>query len=60
LIGGLASVITYILRGNGIPVMPVGIEDQFGQSAHSYNELLEEYGLTADNISNSVKDLLLK
>jgi transketolase len=60
LIGGLASVITYILRGNGIPVVPVGIEDQFGQSAHSYNELLEEYGLTADNISNSVKDLLLK
>ncbi|MCJ7449305.1 MAG: transketolase family protein [Bacteroidales bacterium] len=60
LIGGLASVITYILRGNGIPVMPVGIEDQFGQSAHSYSELLEEYGLTADNISNSVKDFLLK
>ena len=58
LIGGLASLITYILRGNGIPVIPVGIEDQFGQSAHSYNELLEEYGLTADNIFNSVKDIL--
>jgi len=58
LIGGLASVVTFILRGNGIPVIPVGIEDQFGQSAHSYNELLEEYGLTADNILNSVKNIL--
>lgn len=58
LIGGLASVITYILRGNGIPIIPVGIEDRFGQSAHGYDELLEEYGLTADNIINSVKKLL--
>jgi len=58
LIGGLASAVTFILRGNGIPVIPVGIEDQFGQSAHSYNELLEEYGLTADNILNSVKNIL--
>ncbi len=58
LIGGLASVITYILRGNGIPIIPVGIEDRFGQSAHGYDELLEEYGLTAENIINSVKKLL--
>jgi transketolase len=57
LIGGLASVITYVLRGSGIPVIPVGIEDRFGQSAHSYDELLEEYGLTADKIVNSVKKL---
>jgi transketolase len=60
LIGGLASVITYILRGNGIPIIPVGIEDRFGQSAHSYDELLEEYGLTAENIINSVRKLLHK
>jgi transketolase len=59
LIGGLASVITYILRGSGIPVIPVGIEDRFGQSAHSYDELLEEYGLTADKIVNSVQKLLV-
>lgn len=58
LVGGLASVITYILRGNGLPLIPVGIEDRFGQSAHSYDELLAEYGLTSENIINSVKKLL--
>ena len=58
LIGGLASVITYILRGNGLPLIPVGIEDRFGQSAHSYDELLAEYGLTSENIINSVKKIL--
>jgi transketolase len=58
LIGGLASVITYILRGNGLPLIPVGIEDRFGQSAHSYDELLAEYGLTSENIINSVKKML--
>jgi len=58
LVGGLASVITYILRGNGLPLIPVGIEDRFGQSAHSYDELLAEYGLTSEYIINSVKKLL--
>jgi transketolase len=57
LIGGLASTITYILRGNGIPLIPIGIEDRFGQSAHSYDELLDEYGLTAEKIYNSIKKL---
>ena len=58
LIGGLASVITYILRGNGIPISTIGIEDQFGQSAHGYDELLDRYGLTSDKIINSVRKLL--
>jgi transketolase len=58
LIGGLASVITYILRGNGKPISTIGIEDQFGQSAHNYNELLDKYGLTTDNIISSVRQLL--
>jgi transketolase len=58
LIGGLASVITYILRGTGIPVSTIGIEDKFGQSAHGYDELLEAYGLTSDNIIKSVRKIL--
>jgi transketolase len=58
LIGGLASVITYILRGSGVPFMTIGIEDRFGQSAHSYDELLAAYGLTEDNIASSVIKLL--
>jgi transketolase len=58
LIGGLASVITYILRGFGVPVITIGIEDEFGQSAHDYDELLAEYKLTVDNIVASIKKLI--
>jgi transketolase len=58
LIGGLASAITYILRGRAIKIVPVGIEDRFGQSTHGYEELLEEYGLSAKSIINSAKNLL--
>jgi transketolase len=58
LIGGLASVITYILRGNGIPISTIGIEDKFGQSAHNYDELLEEYELTSAKIVSSVRKLI--
>jgi transketolase len=58
LIGGLASVITYILRGNPVPIITIGIEDQFGQSAQSYDELLEAYGLTEINIINSILKLV--
>jgi transketolase len=58
LIGGLASVITYILRGSGIPVSGIGIEDKFGQSAQNYDELLEAYGLTSHNITTSVRKLI--
>lgn len=57
IIGGLASVITYILRGTPVPVIPIGIDDRFGQSTHGYDELLAEYGLTAENIIASVKKL---
>ncbi len=58
LIGGLASVITYILRGSGLPVISIGIEDEFGQSAHNYDELLASYKLTVDNIIGSVKEIM--
>ena len=58
LIGGLASVITYILRGSGVPMITIGIEDEFGQSAHDYDELLQEYGLTEENIIGSIKQLV--
>jgi len=57
LIGGLASVITYILRGSGIPVITIGIEDEFDQSAHDYDELLAAYKLTVENIIASIKKL---
>jgi transketolase len=58
LIGGLASVITYILRGHSIPIETIGIRDLFGQSAHSYDELLAQYGLTVEAITHSVQKLV--
>ncbi len=58
LIGGLASVVTYALRGMGVPVFPIGIEDRFGQSAYGYEELLSHYGLTTESIVRSAKSCL--
>jgi transketolase len=58
LIGGLASVISYILRGYNLPIECIGINDRFGQSARNYDELLEEYELTEANIIHNIRKLL--
>lgn len=58
LIGGLADCICYTLRGSGIPIETIGINDSFGQSANSYDELLAHYGLTAAHIADAVRKVL--
>lgn len=58
IIGGLASVVAFILRGQAIPMEAVAIQDCFGQSALSYEELLEHYGLTDAAIVKAVKKVL--
>lgn len=50
LIGGLASVISFVFRAEGLPIECVGINDKFGQSAENETVLFEAYGLTAENI----------
>ena len=55
LIGGLATLIREALQGQALPMKNVGIDDRFGQSAHSYQDLLEAYGLTAEHIAAAVK-----
>jgi len=60
IIGGLASAITFALRGRAIPTEAVAIEDVFGQSAHSYEELLVYYKLTDRDIADKVRKLLNK
>jgi transketolase len=57
-IGGLAGLITWIFKGEGIPMRCIGVQDRFGQSAATYAELQEEYGLTAAHIANAARDLL--
>jgi len=35
----------------------VGIKDVFGCSSHSYRELLEYYGLTAESVAEAVRSI---
>jgi len=58
IIGGLASIVAFALRGTAIPIEPVAIQDCFGQSALSYEELLEHYGLTDNAVVKAVKKVL--
>jgi transketolase len=57
--GGLGSAIASLLAGEiNAPFREVAIDDQFGTSAHSYGELLNEYGLSAADIVTAVKSAL--
>ncbi len=58
LIGGLASLIREVLQERPLPMKTIGIDDQFGQSAHSYQDLLQAYGLTSKHIAAAVRQLL--
>jgi len=55
LIGGLASLIREALQGRAVPISAIGIDDRFGQSAHSYEDLLQAYGLTPAHIAAAVR-----
>ncbi len=50
-IGGLSQALSWALRGDGRPLEAVAVQDEFGQSAASYEELLEHYRLTAGDIA---------
>jgi transketolase len=58
IVGGLASIVAYILRGQAIPMEAIAIQDCFGQSALSYEQLLDHYGLTDTAIVKAVKKVL--
>jgi transketolase len=57
-IGGLASIITFILRGWAIPVEPIAINDVFGQSATNYESLLDLYNLNEQAVIRAVRKIL--
>jgi transketolase len=60
-IGGLGSGIASFIAGEiNVPFEQIGMDDQFGTSAHSYGELLEKYGLSSDCIYRTVKSALKK
>ncbi|MDR3171622.1 MAG: transketolase family protein [Treponema sp.] len=59
---GIAQVILEAVGQTGVPVPfeQIGIDDEFGTSAHGYEELLEKYGLSSNHIYNAVKKALKK
>lgn len=57
-IGGMGSAVAEFLGEEyPVPVKKVGIQDRFGQSARDYQQLLEKYGLTVENIIKSFEGL---
>jgi transketolase len=56
-IGGLASLMQEVLQGKAVSMKSIAIDDRFGQSAHSYEDLLEAYGLTQAHIAAAVRQL---
>jgi transketolase len=57
--GGLGSAIAVLLFGEiDVPFRQVAIDDIFGTSAHSYEELLTEYKINTGDIYNAVKSAL--
>ena len=53
-IGGLGSAVAQALAKTGRPVEFVGINDTFGCSGHSYQEVLDHHGLTKEHIVDAV------
>lgn len=60
IIGGLGGAVCEVLSENcPVKVKRIGVEDRFGQSGKP-PVLMEEYGLTAENIVAKVKELINK
>ena len=56
-LGGLGSAIAEVLSMSRLPIRFVGIQDEFGCSAHNYTELLAHYGLTKETIMDAVREI---
>ena len=56
-LGGLGSAVAQDLAKTGRPVEFVGINDTFGCSGHSYQEVLDHHGLTKEHIVDAVKTI---
>jgi len=56
--GGMGSAVAEVVMENcPVPMKRIGILDRFGQSGKP-EELMREYGLTAENIVKEAKNLL--
>lgn len=57
-IGGLGCAILRALSNNPLPLQMVGIQDTFGCSAHSYQDILAYLGLTTEHIVSAVESVI--
>jgi len=57
IIGGLGGTICEVLSDELVKVKRVGIDDKFGQSASTYEELINYYGLTPQAIIEKAEEL---
>lgn len=57
IIGGLGSTIAETLKKECKPIEFVGVNDEFGSSAHNYKDILEHLGLTSEHIAKAIKDI---
>ena len=54
--GGLGdAVCAAVCKGRPAPVLKIGLEDVFGQSARSYAQLLKAYGLDGESVARRVE-----
>ena len=57
IIGGLGSAVAQAFATVRKPIGFVAINDQYGTSAHNYDELLEYYGITAEKIAEKAEEI---
>ena len=58
IIGGLGEAVCSVVSEKlPVTVRRIGVMDQFGHSGPA-NEVLRDYGLTADNIVNVIRDIV--
>ena len=59
ILGGLGEAVCAVIAESGIPcrVCRVGVQDVFGHSGPAW-EVLQQFGLCADNIATKAKDIL--
>lgn len=57
IIGGLASAVMQAFALECKPIGSVAINDQYGTSAHNYEELLSYYGITSEKITEKIEDI---
>ena len=59
IIGGLGSAVAEVLGENCPVVMKrIGIKDTFAETAMSYDELLDHYGMSVENIVDTAKEAI--